>query len=134
MRTLRFIITLLPLTSCLPTRAQSDKTQGELRLDAAQAMLNQDLDALLSLSKSGKYSHPAIEKLEVRVLNEDSRLAVDAGLVIDMELRAIRDGKTDENMYTDFFPLKMALDHYDKMLKATMSDRLADGVPKTLVR
>ena len=82
------IVVLILFTSSVTMLAQNDKTAGEQRFSAAESILNQDLDAVLSLVHSGKYSQHTIDQLEIRVLHEDYLLVSSAALVaIDMEMQ-----------------------------------------------
>jgi hypothetical protein len=133
MRVVRLILAFVLATSCSIVIAQDDGTQGEHRFKAAQDLMGQDMKALLSLKQSGKYSQASLDKLTIRLLMEDNRLIVTAGLIMNMEIRAMGDGKNAANMYTDFFPLKEVLALDDHLVPATMHDRSNDGLPKSLI-
>jgi len=121
--------------SCCVVQAQDHhyNTKGERLYAEANARLSQDLAAVAALKHTGKYTQATIDKLELRVMLDDEKLLSGAALVMNMELEAFNDGKTVNTMYTDFFPLKEALDYDNRLLPAVMHDRAADHLPKSLI-
>lgn len=124
-RILAFLLVLVP--SVARTQTSIEKSQGELRFDAAQGLLQQDLKALATLKESKRYSQTIINKLLIRVQFDDSRLILLAGLVLEQELNKARSPNIG-----DYF-VKEAISTYDEMVPAIMHDRKTDGLPKELI-